>query len=97
MLHHVLKFENNQLVPMGALDRFSLGDRKLYDFPEVTGSIVINLQQVNNFDTSGLAWLLGVVSHYQSNQVAIQIINASQQLIALAEISNVLELLPLSD
>ncbi len=89
-----LLLEGQNLKIEGALDRFTLGAASCYKFPSANGAITIDLTDVKNTDTAGLAWLLKLVSHYQQSQ-SVTIINEPQQLIALADISNVLELLPI--
>lgn len=80
----------------GSLDRFTLGSPQCYNFPDIPGDVIIDLQDVKNTDTAGVAWLLKLVGHYQNTQHQVSIVNEPSQLIALAGISNVLNLLPLS-
>ena len=87
--------ENNTLKVSGALERFYLGDKRHYQFPKVAQSIDIDLTKVVSVDTAGLAWLLKLVSFYQQHRLTVKISNVPEQLIALAGISNVLELLPI--
>lgn len=88
--------ENDTLIVAGKLDRFTLGAPACYRFPVTTGDITLDLSQVENTDTAGLAWLLKLIAHYQLKH-QISIINQPQQLLVLASISNVLELLPLKN
>lgn len=80
----------------GELDRFNLSDGSLYQFLPFDNNVEIDLAQVSNIDTAGLAYLLKLVGHYQSKGIKVSLLSGSQQLIALANISNVVELLPLS-
>ena len=79
----------------GPLERFHLGAKHLYRFPRHQGKLRIDLRGVTNLDTAGLAWLLKVIAYYQKKQCDVSVIQVPNQLIALAEISNVLELLPI--
>lgn len=89
---------NDQVVMLkGNLDRFHLTKKSHFLFPNLKGDIVVDLTQVNNFDTAGLAWLLKLVSFYQKKAASLTIENPSDQLIALARVSNVLALLPIKN
>lgn len=87
--------EDNTLVVTGELDRFGLSELSKIRFPIVQGDVTLDLKNVQHTDTAGLAWLLKLVNFYQNRQHQISIVNLSEQLIALATISNVLELLPI--
>ena len=88
--------EGQTLRILGELDRFTLGAPQNYQYPNMTGDITVDLKKVNNTDTAGLAWLLRLVSTYEQKGHQLTITNQPEQLIALASISNVLNLLPLS-
>lgn len=92
----VASFESqaDKLILYGDYDRFNLADKTLYRFPSLNGDITIDLAGVKSFDTAGLAFLLKMVSFYQKKSNRVIISNESSQLIALAEISNVIKLLP---
>ena len=88
--------KGNRLSVVGELDRFSLSNAQQFIFPQVSEQIVfVELQKIKNVDTAGLAWLLKLVSYYQKKNKEISISHAPKQLIALAELSNVLALLPI--
>jgi len=89
------RLEQDRLIIAGALERFELSNKQLYQFPKAKGAVEIDLKLVTNFDTAGLAWLLKLVSFYQHRRCEVKISNVPDQLIALAEISNVLKLLPI--
>lgn len=89
------KRDKSRLVVSGELDRFHLSDNALYQFQDFDQQVIIDLNAVSHIDTAGVAYLLKLVSHYQSQNKTVTISGASEQLIALANISNVLELLPL--
>lgn len=93
----MLKLEqaNSKLSVIGALDRFNLGDKSFFVFAPVEGDIELDLAKSDTIDTAGLAWILKMVSIYQQNKKQVSISNAPSQLIALAELSNVLALLPI--
>ena len=80
----------------GALDRFNLGDKAMYRYPKVTGDLTVDLTDVTATDTAGLSYLLDLIAFYESKSINVKISYIPEQLIALAQISNVLELLPLS-
>ncbi|MBU2881933.1 STAS domain-containing protein [Psychrosphaera sp. B3R10] len=90
-----VKRDKNKLIIDGELDRFNLSDDALYEFLAFDDRVEIDLEKVINIDTAGVAYLLKVVDHYQKLHKLVTICGGSEQLIALANISNVLELLPL--
>jgi len=91
----LISLENNTLTVSGVLERFNLGEKQHHRFPKVSDAIEIDLNAVSNMDTAGLAWLMKLVAFYQKRNCKVKISNVPDQLIALAEISNVLELLPI--
>lgn len=87
---------DNTLSVIGELDRYHLVSKSQFVFPKLIGdAISIDLAKAQPIDTSGLAWLLKCVSFYSKQSKQVTILNAPAQLIALAELSNVLGLLPL--
>lgn len=81
---------------IGALDRYNLVKKQQFRFPEISSSEVsIDLKGAEPIDTAGLAWILKCVAFYQHCGKRTSILNAPEQLIALAELSNVLGLLPI--
>jgi ABC-type transporter Mla MlaB component len=90
-----VKRDKDQLIVTGEMDRFSLSDKSLYSFLEFGERVNIELKHVDKIDTAGVAFLLKLVAHYQKQDKQVSISNGSAQLIALAKISNVLELLPI--
>jgi anti-anti-sigma factor len=89
-----LQLNQDCLNVVGQLDRFQLSEKAALRFPKAPAELKLNLDQVDHFDTAGLAWILKLLKFYQSKQVSVEILNPPEQLIALAKISNVLELLP---
>lgn len=91
-----LETANDGLVIVGALDRHNLVNKQQFRFPKLTSdSVKIDLKRAEPIDTAGLAWILKCVAFYQECGKETSILNAPEQLIALAELSNVLGLLPL--
>lgn len=90
-----LLFTNNKVDVVGDVDRFNLVDSRLFTFQSMTSDVTIDLTNVTSVDTAGVAYLLKLVSHYQNEKLNVQLTNPPEQLIALAQISNVLGLLPL--
>ena len=81
---------------IGALDRHNLVNKQQFRFPKMNGNAVsIDLKSAEPIDTAGLAWILKCLSFYRDCGKQTSILNAPEQLIALAELSNVLGLLPL--
>jgi ABC-type transporter Mla MlaB component len=89
-----LNATNDGLSIQGKLDRFNLSAKQIPHFPKVGDDVTIDMKDVSSSDTAGLAWLIKMVAFYQSKNKKVSIINQPKQLIALASISNVLELLP---
>ena len=88
--------DDNALKVIGDLDRFHLTSQSQFIFPEHNGEkVAVDLAVAKTIDTAGLAWLLKLISFYQQQNKSISVINAPKQLIALAELSNVLALLPI--
>lgn len=92
-----MSVQDQVLAVTGNLDRFVLGNPKCYQFPTISGDVSLDLADVSNVDTAGLAWVIKLVGFYQNNQQTVSIVNEPQQLIALASISNALNLLPLKN
>jgi len=92
-----LLFTNNTVSLVGDVDRFNLVDNKLFTFQSMTSDVTIDLSKVASLDTAGVAYLLKLVAHYQNDKLNVELTNPPAQLIALAQISNVLGLLPLKN
>lgn len=92
-----LNFVNNEINVVGDIDRYNLIDKKLFSFPAMTSDVTIELTNVASVDTAGVAFLLKLVAFYQNQKLNVTLTNPPSQLIALAQISNVLGLLPLKD
>lgn len=91
-----LETVNDGISVVGALDRHNLVKKQQFQFPKLTSeTVTIDLKSAEPIDTAGLAWILKCVSFYKECGKQTSILNAPEQLIALAELSNVLGLLPL--
>lgn len=90
-----LLLTKNKVDLVGNVDRFSLVDSQLFIFPSISSDVTINLDKVTSVDTAGVAYILKLVAHYQNKKLNVELTNPPTQLIALAQISNVLGLLPL--
>jgi phospholipid transport system transporter-binding protein len=90
-----LLLTNNKVELVGNVDRFNLADSQLFTFPPIASDVTIDLDKVTSVDTAGVAYILKLVAHYQNETRNIELTNPPTQLIALAQISNVLGLLPL--
>lgn len=91
-----LETVNNEISVVGALDRHNLVKKQQFRFPKLTDNdVVIDLKRAEAIDTAGLAWILKCVAFYNRCGKKTSILNAPEQLIALAELSNVLGLLPI--
>lgn len=93
-----MKLQQTQtgIAVVGALDRFHLVKKQQFDFPKLAmDEVKLDLSKAEPIDTSGLAWILKCLSNYQDSGKKTSILNPPTQLIALAELSNVLALLPI--
>ena len=63
--------------------------------PEKEGTLVIDLAQVEAVDSAAVSLLLSWLRRTQSNKVSIAFANAPENLLSLARLYGVLELLPL--
>ena len=93
-----MKLQQTQtgIAVVGALDRHHLVKKQQFEFPTLTSDTVeLDLAQADSIDTSGLAWILKFLSNYQDSGKKTSVLNPPSQLIALAELSNVLALLPI--
>lgn len=89
-----ISLDGKNLIVKGDLDRYSLADKSLYQFPKAVGELSVNLSEVTTVDTAGMAFILELLAYYEANSTEVKISYLPEQLIALAQISNVLELLP---
>jgi len=89
--------KDNHISVVGELDRFQLENPTQFVYPQISSKTVeIDLAKTRHVDTAGLAWLLKIVSFYQGENKQVNISHLPDQLIALAQLSNVLALLPIT-
>lgn len=96
----MLRIEQQQqrLVFSGSLDRTSL----LAYWPfkplnRMSGQVIFDLKQLSVIDTAGLAWLLKQLALARQGGLVVQLQHVPSQLRSLAEVTDVLPLLPISD
>lgn len=63
----------------------------------VLGQVSLDLENVENTDTAGLAWVVFFVGKIKCSGKSISIVKPPSQLLKLAEISELTTCLPLSD
>ncbi|MCH8536505.1 MAG: STAS domain-containing protein [Alkalimonas sp.] len=90
--------EQQRLVFSGTLDRTSL----LAYWPfkllsRMSGQVVFDFNQLSSIDTAGLAWLLKQLALARQGGLVVQLQHVPSQLRSLAEVTDVLPLLPISD
>lgn len=91
------KLSETQWVLSGTLDRHNLPLlwRELNLFPK-QGELTISLNELERIDSAGLAGLVRIQLNAQQSGVNLNYINATEQLLHLAQMSNVANILPLS-
>ncbi len=57
--------------------------------------VKLDLAELSGIDTSGLAWIISFIADVQKRGKTITILNPPEQLLKLAEISDLVTLLPL--
>lgn len=67
----------------------------LQKFSDTKGGMIISLEQVENVDTAGLAWLLHLLKACNQIKLDVKIQKTPDSLLNLALLSNVKQLLPL--
>lgn len=96
----MLRIEQDQqrLVFSGSLDRETLLD--YWPFKQLntmSGQVVFDLKQLRSIDTAGLAWLLKQLALARQGGLVVQLQHVPSQLCSLAEVTDVLALLPIND
>lgn len=94
----MLKISQQQqtLVFSGALDRDTVPT--VWPFKllkKLTGTVVFDFSELALVDTAGLAWLLHQVAQATKLGLTIQMRHVPEQLLSLAQLSDVVALLPL--
>jgi ABC-type transporter Mla MlaB component len=80
----------------GALDRETVPTQWPFKLlKKLTGTVVFDFSELALVDTAGLAWLLHQVAQAKKQNLIIQMNHVPAQLISLAQLSDVLTLLPL--
>ncbi|SEA09092.1 STAS domain-containing protein [Alkalimonas amylolytica] len=90
--------QQQRLLFSGVLDRNTL----LAFWPfrllnSLSGDVVFDLSQLQSIDTAGLAWLLKQLALARQAGLVVQLQHVPEQMRSLAKVSDVLELLPISD
>ncbi|MCC5826131.1 STAS domain-containing protein [Alkalimonas sp.] len=90
--------QQQRLIFSGVLDRNTL----LAFWPfrllnSLSGDVVFDLSQLQSIDTAGLAWLLKQLALARQAGLVVQLQHVPEQMRSLAKVSDVLELLPISD
>ncbi|MEE2001825.1 STAS domain-containing protein [Alkalimonas sp. MEB108] len=90
--------QQQRLLFSGVLDRNTL--LAFWPFRQLnrlSGEVVFDLSQLQTIDTAGLAWLLKQLALARQAGLVVQLQHVPEQMRSLAKVSDVLELLPISD
>lgn len=90
--------QQQRLLFSGVLDRNTL--LTFWPFRQLnhlSGEVVFDLSQLQTIDTAGLAWLLKQLALARQAGLVVQLQHVPEQMLSLAKVSDVLELLPISD
>lgn len=89
----------NELISFaGELNRDTLMSYSPFDMlNKCSGSVIFDMQDLTSVDTAGLAWLLQQLGVARQKNLVITLHNVPAQLLSLAEVSAVSNLLPISD
>jgi phospholipid transport system transporter-binding protein len=96
----VLRIEQAQqrLVFNGTLDRNTLLDYWPFkQLSSMSGQVVFDFKELSSIDTAGLAWLLKQLALARQGGLVVQLQHVPPQLCSLAEVTDVLPLLPISE
>ncbi len=86
------------LVFCGELDRETLLDYLPFTLlKNLSGQVVFDFSALTNVDSAGLAWLIEQLALAQQRDLQLQIRQAPAQLLSLARVSAVADLLPIVD
>ena len=86
------------LVFRGELDRETLLDYLPFTLLKIlSGQVVFDFSVLTNVDSAGLAWLIEQLALAQQRDLQLQIRQAPAQLLSLARVSAVADLLPIVD
>lgn len=91
-----IEVQGQTLVFQGELNRHTVpGVQPCKALKGLHGQIEFRLGELNHVDTAGLAWLLHQVAQSKLLQLQIRLTQTPAQLRSLAEVSDVLRLLPI--
>ena len=84
----VIEQSEHYFVLSGELNRHSVSSIKL---PKVASNnqITLDLAQLNQVDTAGLAWLIDTLSQLQRNHISLTLVNLPEQLKKLMKLGDV--------
>lgn len=93
-----IEHEQQRLLFHGTLDRNTLlGYWPFKQLSSMSGQVVFDFKQLSSIDTAGLAWLLKQLALARQGGLVVQLHHVPSQLCSLAEVTDVLALLPISD
>ena len=72
----------------GELNRHSVPSINLPKLA-VNSQITLDLEQLNQVDTAGLAWLIDTLSQLQRNHISLKLVNLPEQLKKLMKLGDV--------
>lgn len=93
-----IELQQQRLMIAGVLDRNTLLNYwPLTLLKNVSGEVTFDFSQLESIDTAGLAWLLKQVALAKQAGLMVQLQHVPPQLRSLAQVSDVLELLPINE
>ncbi|MEN3160281.1 STAS domain-containing protein [Alkalimonas sp. NCh-2] len=93
-----IELQQQRLMIEGVLDRNTLLNYwPLTLLKNVSGEVTFDFSQLESIDTAGLAWLLKQVALAKQAGLMVQLQHVPPQLRSLAQVSDVLELLPINE
>ncbi len=63
----------------------------------MSGKVAFDFSALSNVDSAGLAWLIQQIARARTMNLQLEIIKVPAQLLALAKVSSVTDLLPITD
>lgn len=93
-----IEHEQQRLIFSGTLDRTTVLDYWPFkQLNSMSGDVVFDFKQLRSVDTAGLAWLLKQLALASQGGLVVQLHHVPPQLCSLAEVTDVLALLPIND
>lgn len=88
-----------QLILQGELSRHTIEGKqdKVFRVIGDSNKQTVCLSKVDNVDTAGVAWLLTLLEYAQNHKVELTFSNMSDELIKLAKLSQVIDILPITE